>query len=172
MASTTATNSQTGHTSSVCIAAQGFAAQLKTGLFRKTKLFLAVFAVSYIQYTCFVEQIIVFAEGLEVGNFVVHKPLKEYLDLRESRGITQADLVRIHSFGGEKVQVRLVQRDDGFSLHATIGFQPKESLFLIAEHSRKMRVFKSADSALRTASAMGFSTVIVEFQPPIRAVAP
>ena len=134
-------------------------------LFRKIAMCSAVPCVLYLQYSSIVEQTYLFAEVFSVGNLVVHKPIAERLDSRPSRGITQADLVRIHSFGGEKVQVRLVQQDKGFSLHATLGFQPKESLFLIAEHARHMRVFKSVDSALRTCSRMGFKVVIVEMKP-------
>lgn len=59
------------------------------------------------------------------------------------------------------MSVVLVSVDGGFVIRAILGNQ-KSGVFVMAEHSQQMRVFKRADSALAVCRKIGLSVVGVE----------
>lgn len=59
------------------------------------------------------------------------------------------------------MSVVLVAVDGGFVIRAVLGNQ-KSGVFVMAEHSQQMRVFKRADSALSVCRKIGLSVVGVE----------
>lgn len=60
-----------------------------------------------------------------------------------------------------QMSVVLVAVDGGFVIRAVLGNQ-KSGVFVMAEHSQQMRVFKRADSALSVCRKIGLSVVGVE----------
>lgn len=59
------------------------------------------------------------------------------------------------------MSVFLVAVQGGYVIRAVLGNQ-KTGVFLMAEHSKQMRVFKRADSALAVCRKLGFPSVGVQ----------
>lgn len=59
------------------------------------------------------------------------------------------------------MSVSLVSVDGGYVIRALLGNQ-KTGVFVMAEHSRQMRVFKRADSALAVCKKLGLDVVQVQ----------
>jgi len=59
------------------------------------------------------------------------------------------------------MSVVLVAVDGGYVIRAVLGNQ-KSGVFVMAEHSKQMRVFKKADSAIAVCRRLGLPVVSVE----------
>jgi len=79
----------------------------------------------------------------------------------QCQGVLEASLRDQVRMWGRQVSVCLVAVDGGYVIRAVLGNQ-KSGVFVMAEHSRQMRVFKRADSALAVCKRLGLPVVSVE----------
>lgn len=61
------------------------------------------------------------------------------------------------------MQVDLVAVEGGYVIRASFGHSRDSGVFIMAEHSKQMRVFKKADSALAVCRRLGLAVVSVQF---------
>lgn len=85
------------------------------------------------------------------------------IDLRGymCQGVLEASLRDGFRMWGRQMSVCLVAVDGGYVIRAVLGNQ-KTGVFVMAEHSKQMRVFKKADSALSVCKKLGLPVVSVE----------
>jgi hypothetical protein len=65
------------------------------------------------------------------------------------------------TYGGHQMSVCLVAVEGGYVIRASFG-KRDEGVFVMAEHSKQMRVFKKADSALAVCKRIGLPVVSIE----------
>lgn len=76
-------------------------------------------------------------------------------------GVLEASFRDQFRMWGKQMSVVLVAVDGGYVIRAVLGNQ-KSGVFVMAEHSRQMRVFKKADSAIAVCRRLGLPVVSVE----------
>lgn len=79
----------------------------------------------------------------------------------QCKGVLEASLRDGFRMWGRQMSVALVAVEGGYVIRAVLGSQ-KSGVFLMAEHSQQMRVFKKADSALSVCRKLGLPVVSVE----------
>lgn len=77
-------------------------------------------------------------------------------------GVREASLIDQVRMWGAQVSVVLVAVDGGYVIRAVLGRDSKSGVFVMAEHSKQMRIFKKADSALSVCKKLGLPVVSVE----------
>lgn len=77
------------------------------------------------------------------------------------QGVLEISLRDQYRMWGKNMSVVLVAIEGGYAIRAVLG-QQKVGVFLAAEHSKSMRIFKTADSALRVCRKIGMEIVAVE----------
>lgn len=60
------------------------------------------------------------------------------------------------------MSVDLVAVEGGYVIRASFGHSRESGVFIMAEHSQQMRVFKKADSALAVCRRLGLPVVSVQ----------
>lgn len=79
------------------------------------------------------------------------------------RGVLEVSLRDSFRLWGGNMQVDLVAVEGGYVIRASFGSSRAAGVFIMAEHSKQMRVFKKADSALSVCRRLGLSVVSVQF---------
>lgn len=77
------------------------------------------------------------------------------------QGVLVGSLRDSYRIWRHQMSVVLVAVDGGFVIRAVLGNQ-KSGVFVMAEHSQQMRIFKRADSALAVCRKIGLAVVGVE----------
>ncbi len=87
-------------------------------------------------------------EGVQLGVFLC-------------QGVLEISLRDQYRMWGKQMSVVLVSVEGGYAIRAVLG-QQKVGVFLASERSKSMRIFKTADSALRVCRKIGMEIVAVE----------
>lgn len=77
------------------------------------------------------------------------------------QGVLEVSLRDQFRMWGKNMSIALVAVEGGYAIRAVLG-QSKIGVFVASERSQSMRVFKSADSALRVCRKLGMGLVSVE----------
>jgi hypothetical protein len=87
-------------------------------------------------------------EGVQLGPFIC-------------QGVLEVSLRDQYRMWGKNMSVVLVSVDGGYAIRAVLG-QQNVGVFVASERAKTMRVFKTADSALRVCRKLGMEIVAVE----------
>ena len=78
------------------------------------------------------------------------------------KGVFESFIAQLFkTYGVNQMSVSLVAVEGGYVIRAVFG-KRTEGVFVMAEHSKQMRVFKKADSALSVCKRLGLPVVSVE----------
>lgn len=77
------------------------------------------------------------------------------------KGVLEVSLRDQFRMWGKNMSVVLVPVDGGYAIRAVLG-QQNVGVFVASERSQSMRVFKTADAALRVCRKLGMGLVSVE----------
>lgn len=78
------------------------------------------------------------------------------------QGVLEVSLRDQFRMWGKNMSVCLISIDDGYAIRAVLGQHQKVGVFVASERSQSMRVFKTADAALRVCRKLGMQVVSVE----------
>lgn len=78
------------------------------------------------------------------------------------RGVLEVSFRDSFRLWGKNMSVDLVAVDGGYVIRACFGSNRESGVFIMAEHSQQMRVFKKADSALAVCRRLGLPVVSVQ----------